>query len=71
MKLVAGFYVDRAGRARVSLAGRNSIGFKDHEEARVVYRRIEKHAPSTVEELRAVTGLNPKCLAKLLRPAED
>ena len=70
-KLAADFYIDRAGRARVCLAGYNSIGFKHVAEAQAVYRRIEKHEPTTVKQLRAVTGLNQSCLTKLLRRIDE
>jgi hypothetical protein len=71
MAFTPGFYVDRLGRARVSIEGHNSIGFKDHEVARVIHRRIAAHLPATVAQLKAVTGLNDSCIAKLLRAIED
>lgn len=68
---IADFYIDRAGRSRVSLEGYNSIGFKDMAEAEEVHRRIKVHAPATVAQLRAVTGLNKSCLAKLLKRIDN
>ncbi len=70
MRLEPGFYVDRVGRGRVSLAGYDSIGFRDVARAEVIFRRIQMHRPTTIAQLQAVTGLNRWCLVKLLREAE-